>query len=99
MVETIINLALFPAETTTFIEFILEEALQTASMAVYMLIRAGMKQQAISMIRWTRDNVLYYAKQVNQQVGQWAPYSKDTFRIYFDAADWQLHYLEAVAST
>ena len=85
---------MFIAESTTFIQFILEEAIQTGGMAAYMLLRAGKKSQAREAIIATRNEALYWLRRVNDEYGHFAPYSRDAFRIFADMSDMNLTYLE-----
>lgn len=82
------------AEGTTFVEFILEEAIQSGAMAAFLLMRAGKKAECRAAILAVRNGPLYFLRRVNEEVGWIAPYSQGCFKQFADMTDMSLRYMD-----
>lgn len=77
-------------EIITFIQFIEEEAIQTASLGTFMAIRNGSWKGASMGINKTRQ-IVAWLREVNDAAGWIAPYSKFCFADYCDACETNLN--------
>jgi len=74
-------------DTATFIEFIYEEACQTALFALYNAIKSGQQETAKAIIDYIKLELLPDAVNFVQFWGNLAPHTKNSFQRFFDAVD------------
>lgn len=72
--------------TITFIQFIEEEACQTASLGAFMAIRSRHYAAAKPCLDLIDDELVPHLKSVNETIGHLAPYSQGCFRDYIRSA-------------
>lgn len=68
----------------TFIQFIEEEAIQTASLGTYLALRAGV-MPAVTKGMFRVDTILTHLEAINDSLGWLAPYSKWPFQDFCEA--------------
>jgi len=77
-------------EAVTFIQFIEEEAIQSASLGVFLAIRGKSKRGAILGMSLLRIQLIPHLKLINEQFGWIAPYSAGCFADFIKAAETNL---------
>jgi len=83
-------------EIVTFIQFIEEEAIQSASLGVFLSIRAKHYPGASYGISLLRGQLIPNLKDINDYVGWMAPYSKGCFEDFIAAAEANLEIYEGI---
>ena len=97
--EEIIEAILSIPDTATFIEFIYEEACQTALFAVYNAIKNGDDETARAILDYIKLELLPDAVNFVSFWGNLAPHTKTCFERFFDAVDFSVQvYENALAS-
>lgn len=66
-------------EIVTFIQFIEEEAIQSASLGVFLAIRGRSHAAAVQAMSLLEFTLIPHLKDINDYVGWMAPYSKGPF--------------------
>jgi hypothetical protein len=74
-------------EVVTFIQFIEEEAIQSASLGVFLAIRAKSMKGAVLGIQLLQDELIPHLKAINENIGWMAPYSKGCFADFIKATE------------
>jgi len=92
----IIEAILSIPDTATFIEFIYEEAAQTALFAVYNAVKAGDKETARAILDYIKLELLPDAVNFVSFWGNLAPHTKTCFQRFFDAVDYSVQAYENV---
>lgn len=77
-------------ETVTFMQFIHEEAIQSAALGVFLAIRAKNYRAASLGITLLEGQLIPHLKEVNNVVGIFAPYSRECFKDFIDASEMNL---------
>lgn len=77
-------------EAVTFIQFIEEEAIQTCSLGLFMAMRAKNYKAASWCIQTLRGELVPHLKQINDNLGWMAPYSKGPFIDFITATETNL---------
>lgn len=83
-------------EIVTFIQFIEEEAIQSAGLGVFMAIRAKSYRGASLGMSLLRTQLIPHLKDINEYVGWMAPYSKGCFEDFIMAAETNLEIYEDI---
>ena len=83
-------------EIVTFIQFIEEEAIQSASLGVFLSIRAKSYRGASLGINLLQGELLPHLKDINEYVGWMAPYSKGCFADFILATETNLEIYEDI---
>ncbi|MBA7693496.1 hypothetical protein ES703_102079 [subsurface metagenome] len=74
-------------EVVTFIQFIEEEAIQSAALGVFLAIRSRSWRGASLGITLLRGELLPHLKAINDTAGWLAPYSKGCFSDFIKASE------------
>jgi len=74
-------------EVITFIQFIEEEAIQSASLGVFLSVRAKSYKGASLGITLLIGQLIPHLKLINTEIGWLAPYSKQCFSDFIDATE------------
>ena len=77
-------------EVVTFIQFIEEEAIQSAALGVFLAIRGKSYHGATLGITLLRDTLIPHLKDINDYAGWLAPYSKGCFADFILATETNL---------
>ena len=77
-------------EIVTFIQFIEEEAIQSASLGVFLALRGKSYRGASLGITLLRGELLPHLKDINEYAGWLAPYSKGCFGDFIKATETNL---------
>jgi len=77
-------------EVVTFIQFIEEEAIQSAALGVFLAIRSKSFRGASLGITLLRGELIPHLKTINETVGWLAPYSKGCFADFVKASETNL---------
>jgi len=77
-------------EVVTFIQFIEEEAIQGASLGVFLAIRAKSLRGACLGMSLLRTELIPHLKLINETIGWLAPYSKGCFGDFILATETNL---------
>lgn len=77
-------------EIVTFIQFIEEEAIQSAALGVFLAIRAKSMRGATLGITLLEGELIPHLKDINNYVGWMAPYSKGCFADFILAQETNL---------
>jgi len=83
-------------EIVTFIQFIEEEAIQSASLGVFLAIRSKSYRGASLGITLLRGQLIPNLKAINDNVGCMAPYSKGCFADFIIATETNLEIYEDI---
>jgi len=83
-------------EIVTFIQFIEEEAIQSASLGVFLAIRAKSNRGAALGMSILRGRLIPNLKDINDYVGWMAPYSKGCFQDFIAATELNLEIYEDI---
>jgi hypothetical protein len=83
-------------EIVTFIQFIEEEAIQSAALGVFLAIRGKSYRGASLGITFIRGQLLPHLRDINDYAGYLAPYSKGCFKDFADATELNLEIYEAI---
>lgn len=83
-------------ETVTFIQFIEEEAIQSAALGVFLAIRGKSYPGASKGITLLRGQLLPNLRYINDNAGWLAPYSKGPFHDFCDATETNLEIYEDI---
>jgi len=83
-------------EIVTFIQFIEEEAIQSASLGVFLSIRGKSYRGASLGITLLRGTLIPHLKDINDAVGWMAPYSKGCFADFILAQETNLEIYEDI---
>jgi len=83
-------------EIVTFIQFIEEEAIQSASLGVFLAIRSKSYRGASLGITLLRGQLIPNLKAINDNVGWMAPYSKGCFADFIIATETNLEIYEDI---
>lgn len=83
-------------EVVTFIQFIEEEAIQSASLGVFLAIRGKSYKGASTGITLLRGVLIPHLRDINDYVGWMAPYSKGCFQDFILATETNLEIYEDV---
>jgi len=83
-------------EVVTFIQFIEEEAIQSASLGVFLAIRGKSYKGASLGITLLRGQLIPHLKDINDTVGWVAPYSKGCFADFIAATETNLEIYEDI---
>jgi len=83
-------------EIVTFIQFIEEEAIQSASLGVFLAIRGKSYRGASLGITLLRGQLIPHLKDINDYVGWMAPYSKGCFADFILATETNLEIYEDI---
>ena len=81
-------------EIVTFIQFIEEEAIQSASLGVFLAIRGKSYRGASLGITLLRGTLIPHLKGINENVGWMAPYSVGCFSDFIKATETNLDIYE-----
>ncbi len=77
-------------EVVTFIQFIEEEAIQSASLGVFLAIRGKSYRGAVLGMGLLRSTLIPHLKDINTYAGWLAPYSKGCFEDFILATETNL---------
>lgn len=77
-------------EVITFIQFIEEEAIQSAALGVFLSIRSRSYRGASLGITLLRGELIPHLKAINDTIGWLAPYSKGCFADFIKATETNL---------
>ncbi|MBA7622320.1 hypothetical protein ES703_29695 [subsurface metagenome] len=77
-------------EVVTFIQFIEEEAIQSASLGVFLAIRAKSMRGAVLGMQLLQGELIPHLKDINQYCGWIAPYSQGCFADFVKATETNL---------
>ncbi|GAI91612.1 unnamed protein product [marine sediment metagenome] len=77
-------------ETISFIQFIEEEAIQSAALGVFLALQAKSHRGAALGVNLLKDELIPHAKILNETVGTLAPYSKGCFADFIKAQETNL---------
>jgi len=80
----------FVMEGVTFIQFIEEEAIQSASLGCFLALRARCYSAAARCITVIRAELVPHLKLINDNLGYLAPYSKGAFADFIKATELNL---------
>ncbi|MBA7587274.1 hypothetical protein ES708_29299 [subsurface metagenome] len=83
-------------EIITFIQFIEEEAIQSAGLGVYLAIRGKSYRGASLGITLLRGQLIPHLKEINEYAGYAAPYSQGCFADFIVAAETNLEIYEDI---
>jgi len=83
-------------EVVTFIQFIEEEAIQSAGLGVFLAIKAKSYKGASLGITLLRGQLIPHLKDINDTVGWMAPYSKGCFHDFILATETNLAIYEDI---
>ena len=83
-------------EVITFIQFIEEEAIQSAALGVFLAIRGKSYHGANLGITLLRGQLIPHLKAINETVGWLAPYSKGCFADFVIAQETNLEIYEDI---
>ena len=83
-------------EIITFVQFIEEEAIQSAGLGVFMAIRGKSYRGASLGITLLRGTLIPHLKDINDYVGWMAPYSKGCFADFIKATETNLEIYEDI---
>ena len=83
-------------EVVTFIQFIEEEAIQSASLGVFLAIRGKSYRGASLGITLLRGQLIPHLKSINDYAGWIAPYSKGCFADFILATETNLEIYEDI---
>lgn len=83
-------------EIVTFIQFIEEEAIQSAALGVFLSIRAKSYPAATKGITLLRGTLIPHLKDINENVGWMAPYSQGCFADFILATETNLEIYEDI---
>ncbi|MBA7563519.1 hypothetical protein ES708_05178 [subsurface metagenome] len=83
-------------EIITFIQFIEEEAIQSASLGVFLAIKAKSYRGASLGITLLRGRLIPNLKDINEYAGYAAPYSQGCFADFILAAETNLEIYEDI---
>jgi len=83
-------------EIVTFIQFIEEEAIQSASLGVFLAIRGKSYRGASLGITLLRGTLIPHLRDINDAVGWMAPYSKGCFEDFILATETNLNIYEDI---
>lgn len=83
-------------EIITFIQFIHEEAIQSANLGVYLAVRSKSYPAASRGLGLLRGTLIPHLKNVNDFAGYLAPYSKLCFEDFIKASEANLDIMEEV---
>ena len=83
-------------EIVTFIQFIEEEAIQSASLGVFLAIRAKHYPGATYGMSLLRGQLIPHLKDINEYVGWMAPYSQGCFADFVAASESNLEIYEGI---
>jgi len=81
-------------ETVTFIQFIEEEAIQSAALGIFLAIRGKSLVGAMKGMTLLRGQLLPNLRYINNNAGWLAPYSKGPFQDFCDATETNLDIYE-----
>ncbi|GAJ16166.1 unnamed protein product [marine sediment metagenome] len=83
-------------EIVTFIQFIEEEAIQSAALGVFLAIRAKSYRGASLGITLLRGQLIPHLRDINEYVGWLAPYSQGCFADFVLATETNLEIYEDI---
>lgn len=83
-------------EIVTFIQFIHEEAIQSAALGVFLAIRGKSYSGASLGITLLRGELIPHMKEINEYAGYLAPYSQGCFADFIKAAEINLDIYESI---
>lgn len=83
-------------EIITFIQFIHEEAIQSASLGVFLAVRSKSYPAASRGLGLLRSELIPHLKNVNDFAGYMAPYSKLCFADFVKASEFNLDAFEEI---
>jgi len=83
-------------EIVTFIQFIEEEAIQSAALGVFLAIRNKSYSGASLGITLLRGELIPHLKEINDYAGYLAPYSKGCFADFIKASETNLEIYESI---
>ena len=83
-------------EIITFIQFIEEEAIQSAALGVFLAIRGKSYRGASLGITLLRGTLIPHLKDINQAVGWLAPYSEGCFADFILSTETNLEIYEDI---
>jgi len=83
-------------EIVTFIQFIEEEAIQSASLGVFLSLRNKSYKGASLGMSLLRTQLIPHLKDINDYVGWMAPYSKGCFQDFIKSAEVNLEIYEDI---
>ncbi|MBA7548922.1 hypothetical protein ES705_41390 [subsurface metagenome] len=83
-------------EIVTFIQFIEEEAIQSAALGVFLAIRGKSYRGASLGITLIRGQLLPHLREINDYAGYLAPYSQGCFHDFADATEINLEIYEDI---
>jgi len=83
-------------EVVTFIQFIEEEAIQSANLGCFLAIRAKSYRGASLAITLLRGELIPHLKDINTYAGWLAPYSKGCFEDFIKASETNLEIYEDI---
>ena len=86
-------------ETTAFIQFIEEEAIQSAALGAFLAIRVKAYESAWLAINLIEDELLPHLEDLNKDVGWLSPYSQGTFYDFTKATRVNLEIYKAICTT
>lgn len=83
-------------EVITFIQFIEEEAIQSAALGVFLAIRSRSLRGACLGMSLLRTDLIPHLKLINETIGWLAPYSKGAFADFAKAQEVNLEIYEDI---
>jgi len=83
-------------EVVTFIQFIEEEAIQSASLGVFLALRAKSFKGASLGMSLLRGQLIPHLRNINDVAGWIAPYSKLCFADFLDATEMNLEIYDGI---
>jgi len=83
-------------EIITFVQFIEEEAIQSASLGVFLAIRGKSYKGASLGMSLLRSELIPHLREINDYAGYLAPYSKGCFADFVKAAETNLEIYEDI---
>jgi len=83
-------------ETITFMQFIEEEAIQSAALGVFLAIRGKSYRGASLGITLLRGQLIPHLRDINENIGIFAPYSQRCFKDFADATELNLEIYEDI---
>jgi len=83
-------------ETITFMQFIEEEAIQSASLGVFLALRSKSYKGASLGMSLLRRDLIPHLREINDEVGMFAPYSKRCFEDFINATEMNLDIYDGI---
>ena len=83
-------------EIVTFIQFIEEEAIQSASLGLFLSVRAKSYRGSCLAMSLLRGQLIPHLKDINECVGWMAPYSEGCFADFILASETNLEIYEDI---